>query len=258
MSSTPFNPMSASIGECVATPVTPTPVITTGMPIVKVPVVLAELSAQIPMHALITFPVGQNVLEIKTIKKRTKVTQCRLIQPRVGTTSKLFLAGFVRKNIQYAANPILEIAPTPLIGTNELLSTINSLTVDVPFECVVPIPAADFLNPPVGPFTNSAVEFDFLVSRPLGTGFPEKDTLMSTDVSQFHQQSTEFFNEQVFCELLRADITEWDEAINRVPIPGTTGVQAAEEGTFTQVSEKLILDLTFKVLQNQQVRVMPI
>jgi hypothetical protein len=95
-----------------------------------------------------------------------------------------------------------------------------------------------------------------VVSRPLaGFGFPEKDQLMSTDISQFHQQSTEFFNEQVFCELIRADITEWDEALDRVAIPGTTGITAVEEGQFTQLSEKMILDLQFKILQNQQVRV---
>ncbi|WP_442870447.1 CsxC family protein [Aneurinibacillus sp. Ricciae_BoGa-3] len=175
------------------------------------------------------------------MKKRTKVTQARLIQPRTGIgTPKLFLSGFVRKNIQYAANPMVELPPTPLTMTTELLSTINSLTVDVPFDCVAPI--TSFLTPPVGPFLNTRNEFDFLVSRPLGTGFPEKDTLMSTDLSQFHQEkSTEFFNEQVFVELISADITEWDESLNRVPIPGLSGAQAVEEGTFTQMSEKMVL-----------------
>ncbi|WCK55054.1 hypothetical protein PP175_03415 [Aneurinibacillus sp. Ricciae_BoGa-3] len=135
---------------------------------------------------------------------------------------------------------MVELPPTPLTMTTELLSTINSLTVDVPFDCVAPI--TSFLTPPVGPFLNTRNEFDFLVSRPLGTGFPEKDTLMSTDLSQFHQEkSTEFFNEQVFVELISADITEWDESLNRVPIPGLSGAQAVEEGTFTQMSEKMVL-----------------
>jgi hypothetical protein len=146
MSATPFNTNSASIGECESTIIPPTP-IAAGTPIVKVPVVLQELSVQIPMHARITFPVGQRVLEVKTIKKRTKVTQCRLIQPRNVITGqparfKLYLAGFVRKNIQYAANPAVD-------GDQEILSAINSLTVDVPFECVVSLNPADFLNQPI-------------------------------------------------------------------------------------------------------------
>ncbi|WCK55922.1 DUF4183 domain-containing protein [Aneurinibacillus sp. Ricciae_BoGa-3] len=144
---------------------------------------------------------------------------------------------------------MVALPSTLLIETAELLSTINSLTVDVPFECVVSI--TSFLNPPIGPFTNVRDEFDFAVSRPLGTGFPEKDQLMSTDISEFHQESTEFFNEQVFCELIRADITEWNEALNRVPL---LGIMIAEEGTFTEVSQKMILDLTVKILQNQQVK----
>jgi hypothetical protein len=39
-------------------------------------------------------------------------------------------------------------------------------------------------------------------------------------------------------------------------IPGTTGVTAVEEGTFTEISEKMILNLTLKVLQNRQVRIL--
>ncbi|WCK56187.1 DUF3794 domain-containing protein [Aneurinibacillus sp. Ricciae_BoGa-3] len=249
MSSTPFNPASTTQPECKSTPVEPTHV--KSDVIIKVPVVLAELDVQIDMHARIDFPMGQNVLEIKKIKKRVKVTQCRLLLP----TNKLFIAGFVRKNIQYAANPMVELPPTPSTMTTELLSTINSLTVDVPFECVTPI--HKFLAKPLMPKFNKRKEFDFLVSKPLsgGIGFPEKDELMSTDLSQFHQESSEFFNEMVFCELVSADITEWDESLNRMPITGTTGITRIEEGTFTQLSEKMILELTLKVLQNQQVRV---
>ena len=243
MASKPCKQPSATIGQCEATVITPSPV--SGPTLIKVPVVLTEISVKIPMHARIDFPDGQHVLEIKTIKKRVNVTQCRLLQPEIGAASHLFLAGFVRKNIQYAANPIVG-------QTTGLNSEINSLTVNVPFSCTVSLEDSSFLNPPVGPFLNTRDEFEFLVSRPLGTGFPEKDQLISTDITEFHQQSTEFFNEQVFCELLRADITEWDEALNRLPIPGTLDKTAVGEGTFTQLSEKMILDIQLKVLQKQQ------
>ncbi|CEH30709.1 CsxC family protein [Aneurinibacillus migulanus] len=232
---------SASIGECDGVIVTPGNLTPAGARIVKVPVLLQEVSVQIPLKARIKFP--DPVLEIKKIKKRVKVTQCRLIQPRTtrGPRGKLFLSGFVRKNIQYA---------TPFCADKEEVSSrIRSLTVDIPFDCVVEID--EFLTPPVGPFFNVRREFDFLVNQPLPAGFPEKDELMSNDLSQFHQQSTEFFNEMIFCELVRSDITEWDEATNRRPLKDGP----FEEGVFTELVEKMVLDLVLKVLQNQQVRV---
>jgi hypothetical protein len=50
---------------------------------------------------------------------------------------------------------------------------------------------------------------------------------------------------------VRSEITEWDEATNRKPLKKGP----FEEGTFTELVEKMVLDLTLKVLQNQQVRV---
>ncbi|MFT9849136.1 CsxC family protein [Aneurinibacillus sp. REN35] len=232
---------SANINESDGTIVTPQNLTPSGHRIVKVPVLLQELSVQIPLKARIKFP--DPVLEIKKIKKRVKVTQCRLVQPRTsrGPRGKLFLSGFVRKNIQYA---------TPYgSDRDEVFSRLRSLTVDVPFDTVIEI--EEFLTPPVGPFFNVRREFDFLVHKPLPSGFPEKDELMANDLSQYHQQSTEFFNEIVFCELVRSDITEWDEATNRKPLHNGP----FEEGVFTELIEKMVLDLTLKVLQNQQVRV---
>jgi hypothetical protein len=63
---------------------------------IKVPVVLGETTVQIDMDACIHFP--EPVLEIKEVNKKLKLTQCRLLLP----TNKLFIKGFVRKNIQYA------------------------------------------------------------------------------------------------------------------------------------------------------------
>ncbi|MCM3595762.1 DUF3794 domain-containing protein [Metabacillus idriensis] len=257
MSVNPFR-RTTSTNHCDATNVRPNPIPASPDPIIKVPVLLNEVSVQIPMHAEIDFPAGQNVLEIKTIKKRTYVTQCRLVNraPGSGDTlanyrAKLFLSGFVRKNIQYAANPVADAA-------GEILSTINSLTVEVPFDCVAEI--TNFRNFPVGPFTDSREEFGYLISQqlPNDRSFAAKDRLEGTDLSQFHQISTEFYNELPFCELIRADIIEFDESLDRVPFPAAGGVGEEEivgEGTFTRLSEKMVLDLTLKLLQKQQVRV---
>ena len=246
--------VSAHIGECenesIDNPVTTPP----GEVIIKTPVTLAELTVKSNLVANIHFP--DPVLEIKDIKKRLKIVQCRLLVPGISEfdpagpfqlrTLRLFIKGFVRKNIQYAT-------PCPNSSGQCVSSEIRSLTADVPFECVTTILADDFLAEPQLPFNNKRSEFDFFRAQELGTGFPEKDQLLSSDLSQFHQVSTQFYNELPFCELLRSDIVEWDEAIDRHPLPGSAPF---EEGTFQNMVEKMFLEFRIKVLQNQQVRVL--
>ncbi|MCM3595761.1 hypothetical protein M4D55_08205 [Metabacillus idriensis] len=323
MSVEPF-PRSTSMQHCKATIVDPSATPSTGI-IIKVPVLLQEVRIEIPVHAKITFPKGEKVLEIKEIKKRVFLTQCRLINREYATSGQLFLSGFVRKNIQYASNPKEECK-------GSVSSVIKSLTVEVPFDCVAEIER--FLTPPVGPVSDSKEEFGFFIAQPLGIGFPEKDQLLSTDISQFHQISTEHFNELPFCELVKADIIEFDEALNRsikkeeckcdescdkreiileIPLEEYIELCSEEDGceceecknknefkhsssskrnsfkelsdklsmeiiayeedfekkhvkkdhrkkdakieTFTELSEKMILDITLKLLQRQQIRI---
>lgn len=216
------------------------PHVSIGKIITKVPVLLAELTVQVDVDTIICFP--EAVLEIKDIKKRLKLTQCRLLLP----TNKLFIKGFVRKNIQYAS-PSKEIEPITSIS---VASDLHSLTIDIPFQCVTEI--HHFLTKPVMPEMNKRKEFDFFVSKPLPSGFPEKDELLTSDLSQFHQDSTQFYNELPFCELISSKIIEWDEAIDRKHLPNISPIG---EGIFTKMEEKMVIDLTVKVLQNQQIRV---
>ena len=55
-----------------------------------------------------------------------------------------------------------------------------------------------------------------------------------------------------FYELLSSKIIEWDEAIDRQPLPHGGPI---DEGYFTKIEEKMVIDFTIKVLQNQQVRI---
>ncbi|RSK27756.1 DUF3794 domain-containing protein [Bacillus sp. HMF5848] len=211
-----------------------------GKVITKVPVILAELDLQINMDATITFP--EPVLEIKDIKKRVKLTQCRLLLP----TNKLFIKGFVRKNIQYAS-PCHDIQPS---DSTSIASDLHSYTVDIPFQLITEI--KDYITHPVMPIINEREEFDFFISKKLPTGFPEKDELLTSDLSQFHQQSKQFYNELPFCEMISSNIIEWDEAIDRMPLPNHSPIH---EGYFTKIEEKMVLDITVRILQNQQIRV---
>jgi hypothetical protein len=239
---------SATIQECSNTNVHPK--ITCGHIITKTPVVLAEVTVQVNTDFRFTVP--KPVLEIKTIGKRLKLTESVLALP----TNKLFLRGFVRKNIQFAT-------PTTFTGTT-VSSTIESLTVDVPFSCVTDL-TGRFITPPVQPRVNTRSEFEFFTSTPLAAtdGFAAKDVLSMGDLSEFDQLSTEFFNELPFVELISATFTEFDLSIGRTPgtvvipsIAPTTTPPPFEEGTFTMIEEKMAIDITLKVLQNQQIRVM--
>ncbi|UOQ44806.1 DUF3794 domain-containing protein [Halobacillus salinarum] len=242
--------LSASVEQCVNTPVDD--VITTPANpalITRLPVTLAELTVNSSLSANIQFP--EPVLEIKDVKKRVKIVQCRLLLPGTADSDdpfaagdyQLFLRGFVRKNIQYAT-------PDPGASDACVSSSLRSLTVDVPFECVTTVLSGSFLQPPQLPVYNSRNEFDFFRAQELGPGYPEKEQLLSSDLSQFHQNSTQYYNQFPYCEIISSNITEYDEAVDRVPLPGNAPF---EEGYFYNIVEKMFLTFTIKVLQNQQV-----
>ncbi|MBT2686101.1 CsxC family protein [Bacillus sp. ISL-37] len=229
---------SASRNECVNVP---TPDL---IPVANLPVTLADITVTDHLVADIHFP--DPVLEIKDIKKRVKIVQCRLL---LGPTSDpvtgipLFIKGFIRKNIQYAT-------PCPHAKSDCVSSEMRSLTVDVPFECVTII--TDFLTDPVLPVSNTREEFDFFRAQSLGHGYPEKDQMLSSDLSQFHQVSTQFYNQIPFCELVSSSIVQWDEATDRYPLPNNGPF---EEGTFHNMVEKTFLQFRVRVYQNQQVAI---
>lgn len=239
-----FDNQSASIEHCENTP-TDTPFFS-GSRRIRVPVNLGEFDVMSNIVANISFP--EPVLEIKDIKKRIEIVQCRLLtratRSAAGSSTgpfPLFIKGFVRKNIQYASPVYSE--------TGECVSSeIKSLTTRVPFQCMTTVR----LESPVRlPQLNRRDEFDFAITKDLGPGHPEKDKLHSSDLSQFHQHSEQAYNDLPFCELVRSEIVEWDEATDRQ----TWESSAISEGTFQNVTEKMQVTLTIRVLQKQNLEV---
>lgn len=226
--------VASSQPGCPNTPVTPAP-ITTGFPIAKIPILLAELAVQINLDSTITLP--EPALEIKRIKKRLKITQCLLLQ----NTTKLFLQGFVRKNIEFATRSICS-------STQGFCGEIHHCTVDIPFKCVTAVTFNGI--PPAPVIFNTSEEFEYFRTQALTPDFAEKDQLESGDFTEFNLITNEFFNERPFCELISATITEFDEFLNRTHPAGTP----FEEIEFRAIEEKMVIDLTLKVLQNRQVQ----
>ena len=225
---------SRNLSNCPNTPQTPSGISDV---IVKVPVVLAQLKVRFNISSMINLP--EPALEIKDIKKRLKITQCLLLQ----TTNVLFIKGFIRKNIDYSTRTCSNL--------EGVCGEIHHCTIDVPFECTTPI---SFCIPPENLGINSRQEFEYLKEEELPRNmFAEKDRLMSGDLSEFNQISEEFFNELPFCELLSSKIVEFDEFINRTRPSGVD--LPFEERLFSQIEEKMVIELRLKVLQKRQVRV---
>ncbi|KXG76119.1 CsxC family protein [Thermotalea metallivorans] len=209
--------------------------------IVKIPVVLAELTVQINVDSIIDLP--EPAWEIKNIKKHVKITQCLLLQD----TNMLFIKGFVRKNIDYTTRECS--------NSQGFCGDIKHCTVDVPFSCTTPVNFNGIA--PIPPVPRTKTEFEYFKRQDLsGPGFAEKDELLSGDLSEFNQISTEYFNELPFCELISSRIVEFDEFLN--PIHPKFIKAPFEEKFFRSIEEKMVIFLTLKILQNRQVAIPPV
>lgn len=232
----------ATVVESITEQISVTPaVITPGPVVVKLPVVLAETNITIPVEATITL--DQRAIEIKRIKKNVFLTQSRLIpfsQDNRPGTGILFVGGFIRKNIEFAT----QTCQTP--GTANICGDIRQCTVHVPFNFTTRI---TFLRQPIFIESTTPSELEFFTSTLQGCDVCA-DPVIGRNPCDQNFSFTEFFNEKPFTELVRADITEID--IHKNP---TSNCQNPEEQRFTQLTEKIIVNLTLKVLQNQQVRV---
>ncbi|ODA38755.1 CsxC family protein [Desulfosporosinus sp. BG] len=202
----------------------------------------ALVTVSIPAETIFTLPT--KALEIKKIKKNLKITQCRFFNfsiPVFGKpqdTPKLFLAGFVRKDIQYS-EPTRQTKHT-------VEGTIKDFVIDVPWSCV-----ADLGNTLAIPPTlfNQQQEYEFLSTQPLPSGFSTKDHLMSGDISEFNQVSNEFLNQLPTCTLVFSQINEMDDALDREPLKWGP----FEEGTFKKVQEKMIILIQLRLTWQTQI-----
>lgn len=204
--------------------------------VAKIPVVLAELKVQINVSSFIKLPYP--AIEIKDIKKRLKIVQCRLLQ----NTNMLFIKGFIRKNIDYSTKECSNY--------KSVCGYIKHCTVDVPFECTTPV-TFNGTEPAEIEF-NKRKEFEYFKEQELPNYYPEKEQLLAGDLSEFNQISKEYFNELPYCELIKSKIVEFDEYIKREPIDGKAPF---EEKEFEKIEEKMVIYLTLKILQKRQVKI---
>ncbi|TGE37979.1 hypothetical protein E4K67_08265 [Desulfosporosinus fructosivorans] len=188
------------------------------------------VTVSIPTESIFTLPT--KALEIKMIRKNLRITQCRFfnhLPPVCGIpndTPKLFLGGFVRKDIQYS-EPIRQTATT-------VEGTIKDFVIDLPFTCVVDLGGTHSISPTL---FNQQQEYEFSSTTSLPLGFSPKDKLISGDLNEFNVISQQYFNTSPNCELIYSQINEMDDPLDRVRLPGGP----FEEGFFRTVQEKMII-----------------
>lgn len=218
VSPNPVFPSTASLQKC------------TPLQIVQPTPTTVLVTVSIPAEAIITLP--SKALEIKRITKRLKIIQSRFFNfppavvgiPR--DTPKLFLAGFVRKDIQFS-HPIRQTATT-------VEGTIDDFVIDVPWSCVVDLGSTITIPPTL---FGQQREYEFSSTTTLPSGFASKDKLISGDLSEFNMISTEFMNTLPAVSLVFSQINEMDEALDRMALQGGP----FEEGQFKKIQEKMII-----------------
>ncbi|MGE7090878.1 CsxC family protein [Lysinibacillus sp. NPDC048646] len=208
------------------TPVVSTPIST---PIVKIPVVLSEPTLQIVVESDITL--SPAATEIKRVKKNVFLNQVKLVPVRFTridgtdffrvTRAKLFVAGHIRKNIEYASA--------------ECNGALRDRIADVPFSGF-----ADLTFPQVAGGPTPILG----ISEFAEANFLNERTQLDARLDKAFFQNLVKYNEQPFGELVAANFFELD----------FSPIMTRPEGTFSTLREKIVLELTVKVLQVQQIR----
>ncbi|MFU0825160.1 CsxC family protein [Clostridium sp.] len=192
----------------------------TGPLIAKVPVVLSELEVQVDVESEIKLQ--EAALDIKTVDKHVYLTQCKLIP----YTNKLFIAGYVQKNIQYST--------VNCSNESSASGNIQHTTVNIPFKCVTKI---KFSKEPI-----------------YGKEYKERLNSLDKNMLSKNQQEDSWIHysklyEPIYCELEQAKILETDFLNDQCQYYNMD----PHEKPILEIVEKMVIYIRLKVLQNQQV-----
>ncbi|GMR67986.1 TPA: hypothetical protein QCX34_005418 [Bacillus anthracis] len=205
------------------------PIITTEAPIVQMPVVLTERTIQIVVESNISL--DPPAIEIKRIiKNDVFLKQCNLVplaftpipgtNYRLVTKAKLFFQGYIRKNIEYV--------------NDEYNRVIYNCIVNVPFSNSIDLLEDDFLS--LALIAGSSDTTSHFIN-------PKNGDLPHSEKYPF--ENTIFYNKQPYCELVSTQFVGLDFS------PCLTDLNEP----FNTLHERMVLNLTLKVLQIQQVQI---
>ncbi|MBC8062898.1 MAG: hypothetical protein H7Y18_19890 [Clostridiaceae bacterium] len=208
--------------------------VTVGPVIVKIPVVLAECTVTIT--SMSSLGLEDFVLEINPIRKSVYLNQCNFI-PEIEdgkyNTGIIFLEGFIRKNIEYTIKDHNQKGVSCL--------KVKNITVNVPFKCTTRVTFKTL------PMFKSNTYQD--VEKALENN---EEYVTGRDIQEQGFRMIEFFNEKVFCQLISAEIVESDILENTID---SECKKTLEQG-FHRITESVVIFLTIRLLQNQQVEIL--
>jgi len=187
----------------------------------KIPKVLAEFIVQIDSESVIRL--NEPAFEIKRVEKQVFLTECRFIPP----TDKLFIEGYIRKNIEYSAKRCTK--------GSAIAGSIKDVTVHVPFRAYTMVDFKGGNRPQIKP------DLPPVVAR----YFDEKR--MGKDIREADRANVEIFNEPVFCELEWSAVFDADTDHKGCPIDGFKN-----EEEFQEFTDKSVVFMQIKLLQKQQ------
>lgn len=260
---------SKTLTVCPSVPVTPS-VIPENPIVAKIPVVLSESNIQIDVEANIWLK--KPALEIKRIKKDVVLTQAKLLpfasfyNQETGEFEggKLFLKGYILKNIEYATVEYTDGCYHYEDG-KAVCGDIVHATVKVPFHCVTEV-VYNTAARPIVKYRENTKEIEIFRNCKLNCyGICSKEYIGS-DFCQYNFEDRIGYTEDFTVELEDVHITEVDfekhfwlygegDSTNEEH-PQTEGAESMRyPGLFNKIVEKIVLNIKLKVLQDQQVRI---
>lgn len=230
----------------------------------KLPVVLSESVIQIDLEADIILE--KPALEIKRSKKDVILTQAKLL-PYVSNynketnkfhNGKLFLKGFIKNNIEYAAVDCTNNQANFSSYDNIQAGSIVHSTVDIPFDCVTEIKYIEGMKPIVNHIKNTK-EVEIFKNCKLNCS--QKSTLEKTPngfCEKYYEDEikyTDGFSIQLQDARILKVATEKYSCINEDSDTEKDLPSAPLPHLFNKITENLVLVIKLKVLQNQQLKV---
>lgn len=210
--------------------------------VAKIPVVLGQTDVQIDLETDVKLK--DDFYEIKRIKKDVFLTQCRLM-PTAGMrdkrgnliSGKLFLQGYIKKNIEYATAKCSD-------EDDVVSGNIKHTTVKVPFKCITEV---IYDRQPIIKYRSNAKEIEYFDDNVSYNNKCQRKIKGKSNCEQDFEEIV-YYTEKPYCELEEARIFEADLHKEPLQVEGIT--------TFNKVTEKLVLFLRIKVLQVQQVNIL--
>ena len=209
---------------------------------VKLPVILAETYITIPVEA--TIKLDGVIMEIKEIKNNIFLNKSRLIPFSSSiialNSGILFIEGFIKKNIQYVAENSTNVETANIYGN------IRNCIVEVPFSFTTRI---DLLRLPIFIEKTTPSELEFFTNK-IQKRSNCRNSAFGRNSCEESFVYREVFNEKPFVELVKVTFIETDIYKNEI-----LNQDIPNGKKFTEITGKTIVNLTLKVLQKQQLKV---